>query len=99
MNPIFLLKQCAFFGILLGVSIIGDLFLYSRVIQNNLYLRCVTDNLTHFCLGIISWLIVTSYEKFSVRLVFKSLICGIFASLIDVDHFLMAKSLNLKVQN
>ncbi|GFT95778.1 transmembrane protein 267 [Nephila pilipes] len=52
--------------------------------------------MTHICLGIISWLIVTSYETFSGNYIWQSLLCGLFAGLIDMDHFLMAKSFKFK---
>ncbi|XP_015920566.2 transmembrane protein 267 [Parasteatoda tepidariorum] len=92
----FICKQFIFIAILFSISKSGDSLSQMEMIQKNLTLHCFIDNLTHIAIGIISWLIVISYDKISLSHLLQSLLCGFFAGIIDVDHFLMAKSLNLK---
>ncbi|CAL1275179.1 unnamed protein product [Larinioides sclopetarius] len=96
MTLIFCIKQASYIICLLILSHYSDFILNLEVVYKNISLRCITDNLTHVCLGIISWLIVCSYDSFSTTHFYQSLLCGLFAGLIDLDHFLMAKSLKFK---
>lgn len=60
--------------------------------------RSVIDNLGHGLTGYLSWLMVRSYNGalLTERLVImESFICLFVSSLIDVDHFIMAKSLSI----
>ncbi|GBM61836.1 Transmembrane protein 267 [Araneus ventricosus] len=96
MTLIFYIKQASYIICLLALSHYADIVLSLEAIHKNISLRCITDNLTHICLGIISWLIVCSYDSSSTTHVYQSLLCGLFAGLVDLDHFLMAKSLKFK---
>ncbi|XP_055945045.1 transmembrane protein 267-like [Argiope bruennichi] len=96
MNLIFYAKQILYILCLLAVSHYADSLINLEVIHKDISLRCVTDNLTHMCIGIISWLIVCSYDSFTTNHIYQSLLCGLFAGLVDLDHFLMAKSLKFK---
>lgn len=60
--------------------------------------RSLVDNLTHIIIGVFSWLLCISYEKLCHPWnIANCLLCGFFASIVDIDHFLMAKSLKLNV--
>lgn len=60
--------------------------------------RSLVDNLTHIIIGVFSWLLCISYEKVCHPWnIANCLLCGFFASIVDIDHFLMAKSLKLNV--
>lgn len=62
--------------------------------------KAIVDNLTHISIGIASWLICVSNEKISQPWnIINSLICGVFAGLVDIDHFLMARSIKLDVSD
>lgn len=60
--------------------------------------RSLVDNLTHIIIGIFSWLLSICYEKlYHPWNIASCLLCGFFAGIVDIDHFLMAKSLKLNV--
>lgn len=60
--------------------------------------RSLVDNLTHIIIGIFSWLLSICYEKlYHPWNITSCLLCGFFAGIVDIDHFLMAKSLKLNV--
>lgn len=60
--------------------------------------RSLVDNLSHIIIGIFSWLLSISYEKlYHPWNIVNCLLCGFFASIVDIDHFLMARSLKLNV--
>lgn len=74
-------------------AIIGD-YLLQKIVGN--LLRAVADCTTHGLIGTLSWSIVTlhiknRYSKYEI------IFCGIIASLIDLDHFIKARSLQLRV--
>ncbi|XP_046433750.1 transmembrane protein 267 [Neodiprion fabricii] len=77
-----------------GTSRIGDVLLYRL---SSLELRAVSDNLTHAIVGGLSWsLIVALSGKSIVRNAFGIALCFVISSLIDLDHFLLAKSWRLR---
>ncbi|XP_071438645.1 transmembrane protein 267 isoform X2 [Hetaerina americana] len=57
--------------------------------------RAICDNLTHGLIGFFSWYIVTSEYNLKNRII-ESLFCAFFASAIDADHFISARSLYVK---
>ncbi|XP_013411603.1 transmembrane protein 267-like [Lingula anatina] len=60
-------------------------------------LRALSDNLTHGLIAAISWAIVIDGQADSPRgALLQILLCGALGSLVDVDHFLAARSLKLK---
>ncbi|XP_075227402.1 transmembrane protein 267 isoform X1 [Lycorma delicatula] len=73
-------------------AIIGD-YLLKKFVRD--LIRGIIDSTTHGIIGLLSWFIVTlhirnRYSKYEI------FCCGIFASLIDIDHFIKAKSFRLK---
>ena len=63
-------------------------------IDNSDILRAFFDNLAHGGVAFLSWLAVTGINK---RRFAESVICGVLACAVDLDHFVMAKSYSLKV--
>lgn len=70
-------------------------------ISNTNLSKAVVDSSTHCLVAILSWLIVLlKCHKRSTMLInsiFELLLCGFLATSIDVDHFIQARSLKLKV--
>lgn len=85
-------------ALLVAVSLLGD-HLVSRIHQKHA-VKAISDNSTHFLIGGISWLIVcinTSFLQNHTQSIYEILLCALIAAVIDVDHFICAKSLSLKV--
>ena len=62
-------------------------------------LRALADNLTHGAVAGLSWLIVCAKNfDFKSWAWLEALACGAAACLVDVDHFVAAGSLSLKVR-
>jgi hypothetical protein len=57
-------------------------------------LRALFDNSGHGTIAFLSWLAVAGINN---RGFAESVLCGVMASAIDLDHFVMAKSYTLKV--
>lgn len=86
-------------ALLVAVSLLGD-YLVSRIHQKHA-VKAICDNSAHFSIGGISWLIVcinTSFSQNNTQCLLEILLCAFIAAVIDVDHFISAKSLSLKVQ-
>lgn len=70
-------------------------------ISNKNVVRAIVDSCTHSLVSIVSWLIVLlkchNHSSMIKNSVFEIFLSGIFASVIDVDHFILARSINLKV--
>ncbi|OXB76758.1 UNVERIFIED_CONTAM: hypothetical protein H355_007033 [Colinus virginianus] len=73
----------------------SDRLLQFSFIQQNDWLRAFSDNAVHGILGMWSWAIVIGLRKKSDFT--EVTLAGFLASVIDVDHFLLAGSLSLKV--
>lgn len=73
----------------------ADRLLQVSFIQQNDWLRAFSDNAVHGILGMWSWAIVIGLRKKSDFT--EVTLAGFLASVIDVDHFLLAGSLSLKV--
>ncbi|XP_011302581.1 transmembrane protein C5orf28 homolog [Fopius arisanus] len=82
------------FTILLGLTcLIGD-----RLSDNltHAVIRAIVDNVTHALIAGLSWIIVTLLLNHSVmRNLLEITSCALMSSLIDVDHFIQAKSWKL----
>ncbi len=63
-------------------------------INNNDILRALFDNSAHGAIAFLSWSAVVGMNK---RGVAESILCGVLACGIDLDHFVMAKSFTLQV--
>ncbi|XP_042731172.1 transmembrane protein 267 [Lagopus muta] len=72
----------------------ADRLLQVSFIQQNDWLRAFSDNAVHGILGMWSWAIVIGLRKKSDFT--EVTLAGFLASVIDVDHFLLAGSLSLK---
>ncbi|CAN7989267.1 unnamed protein product [Ixodes hexagonus] len=77
------------------VSTIGDKTVAHEYLRNFLWLRAAADNVTHGLIGVICWAAVCGPSLFpaSVR---ESILCGLIASAVDIDHFLAAASLKIE---
>ncbi|XP_005392793.1 PREDICTED: transmembrane protein C5orf28 homolog [Chinchilla lanigera] len=74
--------------------LVADRLLQFSIIQQNDWLRALSDNAVHGVIGMWSWAIVTGIKK---KTDFGEVIlAGFLASVIDVDHFFLAGSLSLK---
>ncbi|KAF5912098.1 hypothetical protein HPG69_003372 [Diceros bicornis minor] len=82
----------------LGIfCLVADRLLQFSIIQQNDWLRALSDNAVHCVIGMWSWAIVIGVKK---KTDFGEVIlAGFLASVIDVDHFLLAGSLSLKVRS
>jgi hypothetical protein len=68
------------------INTLGGLFGVSERLA-----RAFLDNSVHSLVGVVSWFIIT-YPKSNL---YELALCGFLASIIDLDHFISAKSLNL----
>lgn len=97
-----LLQSCSIESLIssLGLGIfclIADRLLQFPIIQQNNWLRALSDNAVHGVIGMWSWAIVIGVKKKTdLR---EIILAGFLASVIDVDHFLLAGSLSLKVRS
>lgn len=93
----FLSSSQVYLTSLLGlVAVIGDILV--KYSQQHVY-RAVFDNTTHAIIGGLSWLIVClNYrDRNASNTLLEIIACTAISSLIDLDHFCMARSLSLKV--
>ncbi|XP_077203186.1 transmembrane protein 267 [Paroedura picta] len=72
----------------------ADRFLQFSFIQQNYWLRALSDNTVHGVVGLWSWAIVNGLKKKSDF--WEVIFAGFLSSVIDVDHFILAGSLSLK---
>lgn len=92
-----LISPSIFCTLLLGfVAIFGD-FLVKHS-NHDLY-KAIFDNATHSVIGGLTWLIISLQFKHNSILfrVTEIFLCSFIASVIDLDHFFMARSIRLKV--
>lgn len=65
-------------------------------------LKAIIDNATHGFIGIFSWAVVVfslnSIRNLKLNHCAEIMGCGVIASLIDLDHFIAARSLSLQVK-
>ncbi|XP_014219507.1 transmembrane protein 267 [Copidosoma floridanum] len=84
----------AFLTSLIGfVSYTGDVGLQNGKTE---IVRALSDNLTHATVGGITWALVIIISKKSAFEYLRSIIiCFLMSSLIDVDHFIAAESMDI----
>lgn len=78
------------------VAITGDYVVH----HSNLHVfQAVFDNATHSIIGGLCWCIFClRYRSFNAyQTLIEVALCALISSLIDIDHFIAAGSLNLKV--
>lgn len=82
--------------LLITIELIGDEIPSAHSIAWKL--RLVLDNGIHGLIAAFSWLIITDcqYELISRNLI-EVLLCGCLGALIDLDHFIEARSFYIKV--
>uniref|UniRef100_A0A8C6WC98 Transmembrane protein 267 n=1 Tax=Nannospalax galili TaxID=1026970 RepID=A0A8C6WC98_NANGA len=82
----------------LGIfCLIADKLLQFSTVQQNDWLRALSDNTVHGVIGMWSWSIVIGIKKKTD--LGEVLLAGFLASVIDIDHFFLARSLSLKVRH
>lgn len=87
----------SFCTVLLGlIAIIGDFLV--KTASLDVY-KAIFDNTTHSIIGGLTWFIITLQikNKNAVNKLLEIFLCAFIASIIDLDHFIMAKSFYLKV--
>lgn len=78
-------------------AVVGDTVIQSMNPNISLLLKCFTDSATHFLLASFSWNYVeTSSMNKRIHLV-VSIMCGLLASIIDIDHFIAVGTISLQV--
>lgn len=83
------------FSLGLGIfCFLADKVQQTSLIQQNDWLRAMSDNATHGVIGMWSWAIVIGLRKRSDFC--EVILAGFFACIIDLDHFYLAGSLSLK---
>lgn len=77
------------------IAVIGDVLVSHSRIK---IFQAVFDNVTHCMIGGLSWLLVCiNCKKINHGVIIEIIVCAAIASLIDLDHFAMAKSFSLQV--
>ncbi|XP_018330485.1 transmembrane protein 267 [Agrilus planipennis] len=84
-----------FLMILLSLTAVaGD---YMVIHLNSKGYQAISDNVTHAVIGGLSWFIVCfNCKRYTHRTLLEIFSCTFFASIIDIDHFVAARSLRLK---
>ncbi|KAK0168361.1 hypothetical protein PV327_002172 [Microctonus hyperodae] len=75
------------------ISVTGD-----KIVKNSddMVIRAISDNLTHGLVAGISWLLVTVINQHSIINNIPCIVlCATISSLIDIDHFIEARSWKL----
>lgn len=78
--------------LVLSVAIVGDCLV--DVFTSHSLLKCISDNGTHFMIAVISWIFIEETNLSSIPLG-SLLLCGMMASIIDLDHFIAARSFSI----
>ena len=94
-----MILQIVFSAVIVFVAICGDKLLTKT---DYFVYKALIDTFTHGSIGILSWAVVVfssnSFRINNFNSSFEVFICGCIATLIDVDHFIAARSLNLQVR-
>ena len=86
--------------LLICVCLLGDQLLFD--LKDGL-LKALSDNITHILISVFSWFIIIYdlktplTENIQISLV-QCVAAAAIASLIDIDHYIMAKSIHLEVK-
>ena len=80
--------------------VLGDTCLTKPSLSSRLWLRSLGDSLTHGVVGACCWAaVIVVEENFQRPSTWgKVLLAGVMASTIDIDHFVAAKSFDLKLR-
>jgi len=85
--------------IVIAISLIGDHLLTIKRTPFNSYLIAFSDTLIHGFIAFFSWLLVYVSKGQPICeyvIIMGSIICGLTASAIDVDHVIAARSFDLR---
>ncbi|XP_078577365.1 transmembrane protein 267-like [Branchiostoma floridae x Branchiostoma japonicum] len=93
-SELFSLKSTISSVLLGGFCVAADRALRWKPISHHTLLRALTDNSAHGLVGLWSWGIVCGAR--TRHNILQTLLCGLLASLVDADHFIAARSLQLK---
>ena len=88
-----ILTFCLFELILIISSVCFD-----KIHVKDVVLRPLIDNISHGVIACLVWLTASSTSDRKALLtvaLYETIVCGLFGCLIDVDHFLSAKSFSL----
>ena len=80
------------------VCLCGDFLLGRPIIQGVAIYKAITDSLTHGLVGLVGWTVVTGAST-TLGLLMEVCCCGVLAAVIDVDHFIAARSFHLEVNH
>lgn len=91
-------KNFLFNFLLVNTTIIGDYVVFNSKYSDSQLFRAIADSIVHASIGFLSSLIYFTYNhNTSVPIHINVFICTFVSSFIDVDHFIAAKSIYLKV--
>ncbi|XP_068627242.1 transmembrane protein 267 [Battus philenor] len=79
-------------------ALIGDFVVFKSKYSDSQVFRAISDSSTHAAIGLLSALLFFTYEtglSDQARL-YNVMFCTALSSLIDIDHFIAAKSFKLK---
>jgi len=83
---------------ILVVAVLGDILVHQYTFPfHPLIFKCLMDSGTHFALAALSWIFMDNTALTKKKEMLLPLLCGVLSSLIDLDHFIAAGSLNLEV--
>ncbi|XP_022106605.1 transmembrane protein 267-like [Acanthaster planci] len=89
--------------ILLGIIFLGmacvslDHLLQLPAVASSRYYRAVVDNFTHGLVGLLSWaIVIETVLPSNCHQLGEILLCGVLSSILDADHFIVAKSIYLQ---
>ncbi|XP_045456382.1 transmembrane protein 267 [Melitaea cinxia] len=89
--------QVSFTILIFLTAYIGDYVIFQSKYSSSQLFRAVADSTVHTTIGALSALLFFSSVKITNEACFyNTVICTVVSCLIDVDHFLMAKSFYLK---
>ncbi len=95
-----LLKYASFAFICLACDWLFNLVKQANQIQKwfpgSLLIPAIVDNAAHGVIAALAWILTCDWEH-SRHWLFWTVGCGACACFIDVDHFLVARSFDLKV--
>ncbi|XP_028171688.1 transmembrane protein 267 [Ostrinia furnacalis] len=83
---------------LFSTALLGDYIVFKSKYSNSFIFRAIADSTVHAGVGLFSSLLFFSRGQsiLSNTCIYNVILCTIVSSLIDVDHFIVAKSINLK---
>lgn len=99
-NTLTVVRLFVFEAFLFIVCVLGDYFISNAnsILGLGTQLsRVLVDSFTHGFVGFLSWAIIIDFSMFGMDMLECSG-CMVLAMLVDTDHFIAARSLQLKVR-